>query len=81
MIKIRLIILWKSALVHEMSVEELLAGEAGSFFVCLFSEKELHFIYTFPTGEIHILSSFVPLLMKAKRVILRITYEGSTDKT
>ena len=58
--------------------EELLAVEAGSFF--LFSEKELHFIYTFSTGEIHILSSFVPLLMKAKRVILRITYEGTTDK-
>lgn len=50
-------------------------------FFCLFSEKELHFIYTFSTGEIHILSSFMPLLMKAKRVILRITYEGSTDKT
>nr|DAU26865.1 MAG TPA: hypothetical protein [Caudoviricetes sp.] len=41
----------------------------------------MHFIYTFSTGEIHILSSFMPLLMKAKRVILRITYEGSTDKT
>lgn len=60
--------------------EELLAGRLVAFFF-LFSEKELHFIYTFSTGEIHILSPFVPLLMKAKRVILRITYEGSTDKT
>lgn len=60
------------------SIEELLAG---SSFFHLFSEKELHFIYIFSTGKIHILSSFMPLLMKAKRVILRITYEGSTDKT
>lgn len=68
---------------HEMRVEErsYWLERLVAFFVCLFSEKELHFIYTFPTGEIHILSSFVPLLMKAKRVILRITYEGSTDKT
>lgn len=54
---------------------------SSSFFLCLFSEKELHFIYIFSTGKIHILSSFVTYLMKAKRVILRITYEGSTDKT
>nr|DAJ08658.1 MAG TPA: hypothetical protein [Caudoviricetes sp.] len=59
MIKIRLIILWKSVLVHEMNVEELLAVEAGSFFVCVCLVKKTCILFTHSLQEKYI---FYPLL-------------------